>query len=80
MMSSSGAILSFVEESERAWWYQYKVQYFTSLGPTQKWLKAECNMSVGNVVLIRYGVSFFKSKSATSFTGTGFRALWLLRN
>ena len=27
--------LSFVEELERAWWYQYKVQYFTSLVPTQ---------------------------------------------
>ena len=28
--------LSYVEELERAWWYQYKVQYFTSLVPTQK--------------------------------------------
>ena len=46
--------LSFVEELERAWWYQYKVQYFTSLVPTQKWLKAGRNMSVGDIVLIEY--------------------------
>ena len=50
--------LSFVEELERAWWYQYKVQYFTSLVPTQKWLKAGRNMCVGDIVLIEY-----KSKS-----------------
>ena len=46
--------LSFVEELERAWWYQYKVQYFTSLIPTQKWLKANRNMCPGDVVLVEY--------------------------
>ena len=46
--------LSFVEELERAWWYQYKVQYFTSLVPTQKWLKAGRSMCVGDIVLIEY--------------------------
>ena len=46
--------LSFVEELERAWWYQYKVQYFASLIPTQKWLKAGRNMCVGDIVLIEY--------------------------
>ena len=50
--------LSFVEELERSWWYQYKVQYFTSLVPTQKWLKAGRNMCVDDIVLIEY-----KSKS-----------------
>ena len=50
--------LSFVEELERAWWYQYKVQYFSSLVPTQKWLKAGRNICVGDIVLIEY-----KSKS-----------------
>ena len=27
--------LTFVEELEFVWWYQYKVQYFASLIPTQ---------------------------------------------
>ena len=48
------ARLSFVEELERAWWYQYKVQYITSLVPTQKWLKAERNMSIEDAVLLEY--------------------------
>ena len=43
-----------MEELERAWWYQYKVQYFTSLVPTQKWLKAVRSMCVGDIVLIEY--------------------------
>lgn len=51
--------LTFVEELELAWWYQYKVQYFASLIPTQKWINASRNMSVDDVVLIEY-----KSKSA----------------
>ena len=46
--------LSFVEELERAWWYQYKVQYFSSLVPTQKWLKAGRPMCVGDIVLVEY--------------------------
>ena len=50
--------LSYIEELERSWWYQYKVQYFTSLIPTQKWLKAKRNMCPGDIVLIEY-----KSKS-----------------
>ena len=54
--------LSYLEELERAWWYQYKVQYFTSLVPTQKWLHIHRNMCPGDVVLIEY-----KSKS---FPGT----------
>ena len=54
--------LSFVEELELAWWCQYKVQYFTSLIPTQKWINAKRNMRVDDVVLIEY-----KSKS---FPGT----------
>ena len=54
--------LSFVEELERAWWYQYKVQYFTSLVPTQKWHTASRNVTPGDIVLIEY-----KSKS---FPGT----------
>ena len=54
--------LSFVEELERAWWYQYKVQYFTSLLPSQKWLHAKRNMCPGDIVLIEY-----KNKS---FPGT----------
>ena len=51
--------LTFVEELELAWWYQYKVQYFASLIPTQKWINASRNMSVDDVVLIES-----KSKSA----------------
>ena len=54
--------LSYIEELERAWWYQYKVQHFSSLIPRQKWLSAERNLSPGDVVLIEY-----KSKS---FPGT----------
>ena len=54
--------LSYIQELERAWWYQYKVQYFTSLIPCQKWLNAKRNMCVGDVVLIEY-----KNKS---FPGT----------
>ena len=50
--------LSYVEELERAWWYQYKVQYFASLVPTQKWLHSNRNMQPGDVVLVEY-----KSKS-----------------
>ena len=50
---------SFVEELEKAWWYQYKVQYFHSLLPTRKWVDAKRNMMVGDVVLIQYS-----SKSA----------------
>ena len=56
--------LTFIDEIERAWWYQYKVQYFQSLMPTRKWTEAQRNMRVGDVVLIEY-----KSKSlpGTSF-------------
>ena len=51
--------LSFVEELELAWWCQYKVQYFSSLVPTQKWINAKRNICVDDVVLIEY-----KGKSA----------------
>ena len=54
--------LSYIEELERAWWYQYKVQYFTSLVPSQKWFHAKRNMFPGDIVLIEY-----KNKS---FPGT----------
>ena len=50
--------LSFIDEIERAWWYQYKVQYFDSLIPTRKWIEKQRNMCPGDVVLIEY-----KSKS-----------------
>ena len=49
---------SFISEIERAWWYQYKVQYFQSLIPTRKWIEEQRNMRPGDVVLIEY-----KSKS-----------------
>ena len=49
---------SFINEIERAWWYQYKVQYFQSLMPTRKWIEKQRNMCPGDVVLIEY-----KSKS-----------------
>ena len=51
--------LSFVEELERAWWYQYKVQYFASLVPTQKWQKSGRNMCIGDIVLIEYKTKSF---------------------
>ena len=51
--------LMFVEELELSWWYQYKVQYFSSLIPTQKWVNAARNIAVDDVVLIEY-----KAKSA----------------
>ena len=51
--------LSFVEELELAWWCQYKVQYFASLIPTQKWLHAKRNISIGDVVLIEYKTKSF---------------------
>ena len=46
--------LTFVEELELAWWYQYKVQYFASLIPTQKWIDTSRKLSVDDVVLIEY--------------------------
>ena len=46
--------LSFIDELERAWWYQYKVQYFQSLIPTRKWIDEKRNISSGDVVLIEY--------------------------
>lgn len=51
--------LTFVEELELAWWCQYKVQYFSSLVPTQKWVNAKRNICVDDIVLIEY-----KGKSA----------------
>ena len=45
---------SFLDELEEAWWFQYKVQYFESLLPTRKWIDAERNISVGDVVLLQY--------------------------
>ena len=50
---------SFIEELEAAWWYQYKVQYFDSLIPTRKWVDSKRNITVGDIVLIKYS-----SKSA----------------
>ena len=50
---------SFIQELEAAWWYQYKVQYFDSLIPTRKWIDEKRNITVDDVVLIKYA-----SKSA----------------
>ena len=46
--------LSYIDELERAWWYQYKVQCFHSLVPTRKWRNAKRNVAPGDVVLIQY--------------------------
>ena len=51
--------LSYIEELERAWWYQYKVQYFDSLVPTQKWLSEKRNMCAGDIVLVEYKTKSF---------------------
>ena len=51
--------LTIVEELKLAWWYQYKVQYFASLIPIQILINTSRNMSVDDIVLIKY-----KSKSA----------------
>ena len=51
--------LSYVEELERSWWYQYKVQYFSSLIPRQKWLDTKRNMCVGDIVLVEYKCKSF---------------------
>ena len=45
---------TFIDELERAWWYQYKVQYFHSLLPTRKWADKQRNMIAGDIVLIQY--------------------------
>ena len=45
---------SFLDELLEAWWYQYKVQCFDSLIPTRKWIDAQRNMQVGDIVLIQY--------------------------
>ena len=50
---------TFIDELERAWWYQYKIQYFHSLLPTRKWADKQRNMIPGDIVLIQYA-----SKSA----------------
>ena len=46
--------ISCIAEIERAWWYQYQVQYFQSLIPTRKWIKEQWNMCPCDVVLIKY--------------------------
>jgi hypothetical protein len=51
--------LSYIEELERAWWYQYKVQYFRSLIPRQKWIGTKRNMRIGDIVLIEYKCKSF---------------------
>jgi len=51
--------LSYIEELERAWWYQYKVQYFRSLIPRQKWIASKRNMCIGDIVLIEYKCKSF---------------------
>ena len=51
--------LSYIEELERSWWYQYKVQYFSSLIPRQKWLDTKRNMCVGDIVLVEYKCKSF---------------------
>ena len=50
---------SYIQELERAWWFQYKVQYFHSLIPTRKWIEMKRNIAPKDIVLIEY-----KSKSA----------------
>ena len=54
--------ISYIDEFERSWWYQYKVQYFRSLNLNQKWIKTKRNMCVGDIFLIEY--------KCKSFTGT----------
>ena len=51
--------LSYIEELEHCWWYQYKVQHLTSLILRQKWLSTERNLSPGDVVLIEYKTKSF---------------------
>ena len=45
---------SYLGDMECAWWYQYKVQCFDSLLPTRKWNTVKRNISVGDIVLIKY--------------------------
>lgn len=51
--------LSFIKELEDVWWNQFKVQHFSSLVPTRKWLMQKRNMKVGDVVLIQYKTKSF---------------------
>ena len=51
--------LSYIKELDRSWWYQYKVQYFDSLVPSQKWLSTKRNMCVGDIVLVEYKTKSF---------------------
>ena len=51
--------LSYIEELERSWWYQYKVQYFRSLIPHQKWIGTKRNVCIGDIVLIEYKCKSF---------------------
>ena len=53
---------SYIEELEGAWWNQFKVQCFDSLLPTRKWFDTKRNISVDDIVLIKY--------SSKSFPGT----------
>ena len=46
--------IAYVCEIERAWFNQWRVQAFTSLIPTQKWVETKRNMVEGDVVLIHY--------------------------
>ena len=51
--------LSYIEELECTWCYQYKVKYFRSLIPHQKWIGTKRNMCIGDIVLIEYKCKSF---------------------
>ena len=46
--------LTHKEELMESWWYQWSVQCFDSLVPTQRWTQEQRGVKVGDLVLILY--------------------------
>lgn len=46
--------LDYVQKVVQEWWDQFKIQNFSSLIPTQRWVLSQRNISVDDIVLVMY--------------------------
>ena len=46
--------LEYVQKVVQEWWDQFKIQNFSSLIPTQRWVLSQRNISVDDIVLVMY--------------------------
>ena len=46
--------LAYIRQMEQDWWEQYKLECFEYLLPTDKWRNSSDNITVGDLVLIKY--------------------------